>query len=153
MEIQDSKYDISVTYDLSNHLKVPTLKRNNQSTSSNGFFHARFSVLSALWTPVKLRICNYSYRHHCESVVHSISMIDIIIPKKLSLVYIVRLFIVGLRHGLLKVDTTTLTQSLSFQLWKMITLLLTMKKLKLFSLNKFINWKNILFVKIISIVW
>ena len=26
MEVQDSKYDVSVTYDLSNYLKVPTLK-------------------------------------------------------------------------------------------------------------------------------
>ena len=118
MEVQDSKYDVSVTYDLSNHLKVPTLKRNNQSTSLNGPFHARFSVSSALLTPVKLRIYNCSNHHHCESVVYNGSMIDILIPKILSLLYIVRLFIVKLNHGFLKVDTTTLTQCLSFQLWK-----------------------------------
>ena len=45
-------------------------------------------------------------------------MIDILIPKILSLLYIVRLFIVKLHHSFLKVDTTTLTQCLSFQLWK-----------------------------------
>ena len=76
MEVQDSKYDVSATYDLLNHLKVLTLKRNNHST-----LHARFSVLSALLTSVKLRIYNCLHRHHCESVVHSGSMIDIIIPK------------------------------------------------------------------------
>ena len=32
MEVQDSKQDVLVMYDLSNHLKVPTPKRNNQST-------------------------------------------------------------------------------------------------------------------------
>ena len=58
MEVQDSKYDVSVTYDLSNHLKFPILKISNQSTSSNGSFYARFSVLSELSTPAKLRIYN-----------------------------------------------------------------------------------------------
>ena len=81
MAVQDSKYDVSATYDLLNHLKVLTLKRNNHSTSSNGSLHTRFSVLSALLTSVKLRIYNCLHRHHCESVVHSGSMIDIIIPK------------------------------------------------------------------------
>ena len=110
MEVQDSKYDVSVTYDLSNHVKVTTLKRNNKSTSSNGSFHARFSVLSTLLTPVNLRIYNCSHYHHYESVAHSGSMIDITIPNNISLFYIVCLFIVGIHHGLLKVDTITLTQ-------------------------------------------
>ena len=82
MKVQDSKYDVSATYDLSNHLTVPTLKSNNHSTLSNGSFHARFCVLSVLLTPAKLRIYDCAHRHHCESVVHSGSMIDIIIPKK-----------------------------------------------------------------------
>ena len=64
MEVQDSKYDDSVTYGLSNYLKVPTLKRNNQSTSSNRYSHARFSVLSALLTVVKLKIYKCTHRHH-----------------------------------------------------------------------------------------
>ena len=128
MEVQDSKYDVSPTYDLSNYMKVPTLKRNSPLTSSNCSFHTRFSVLSALLTPIKLRMYNCSHRHHCESVVHSGSMIDIIIPKIISSLYVVRWFIVEFHYGLLKVDTITLTQGLSFQLWKKITLLLTLNK-------------------------
>ena len=115
MEVQETKYDISVTYDLSNHLKVPSLKNNNQLTSSNGSFHVRFSVLSALFRPGKLGLYICSYRHHCESVVHSRLMIDIIIPKMLSLFYIMHWFIVELHLGLLKVDTATLTLGLIIQ--------------------------------------
>ena len=36
-------------------------------------------MISTLLTPIKLRIYNCSHRHHCESVVHRGSMIDIII--------------------------------------------------------------------------
>ena len=152
MEVKESKYDVSVTYDLSNYLKVPTMKRNNQSTSSNRSYHAQLSVLSALLNPVKLRIYNCSHCHHCESVAHSRSMIDIIILKIISLFYIVCLFIVELHHSLLKVDTTTQTQYYFVQWRKMITLL-TIKKQKLFFLTNFVNWTNVRFVKIISMVW
>ena len=79
MEVKPSTCDVSVTYDLSNHMKPPTHKRTSPPTSSIGSFHARFSVLSALLTSIKLRIHNCLHRHHCESVVHSGSMIDIVI--------------------------------------------------------------------------
>ena len=69
IEVQESKYDVSVTYDLLNHLKAPTMKRNNQPTLSNESYHTRFSVLSTLSIPVKLRIYNCSHRHYCESLV------------------------------------------------------------------------------------
>ena len=110
MEVKDSKYVVVATYDLSNHMKIPIQKRNSPPTSSNYLFHARFRVLSALLTPIKLRIYNCSYRHHCKSVVHSGSIIDIVIPKNLSSFYIVLWFIVELHHDLLlKVDIITLT--------------------------------------------
>ena len=80
-EIKQSTYD--ATYDLSNYTKISTQKKNCLPTSLNGSFHARFSGLSALITPIKLRIYNCSHRHHCESVVYSGSMIDIVIPKKI----------------------------------------------------------------------
>ena len=85
-EAKPSTYDVSATYDLSNHMKIPTHERNSPPTSSNGSFHALFSVLSVLLTHFKLRICNCSHRHHCESVVHSKSMIDIVISKKYCIV-------------------------------------------------------------------
>ena len=62
------------------------MKRNNQSTSSNGSFHTRSSILSELLTSVKLMIYSCSRHHHCKSVVHSGSMIDIIIRKKYFIV-------------------------------------------------------------------
>ena len=130
MKVQETKYDISVTYDLSNHLKVPTMKINNQSTSSNGYSHAWFSVFSVLLTSVKLRMYNCSHRHHYESVVHSESIIDIIFPKKKFIV---------LHRALVHYENSswfiengyyhTNKQGYSFQLWKMITLL-KMKKRK-----------------------
>ena len=78
--------DMSLSYDLCNHVKVPTTKPISrqskiQPTSSGTLtFHGRYSVISSLLTPIKLRIYNCSHRHHCESVVHQGSMIDIIIP-------------------------------------------------------------------------
>ena len=84
----ENNYDMSLSYDLCNHVKVPITKpassKSNTlpNTSSTLTFHGRFSVISTLLTPIKLRIYNYSHRHHCESVVHRGSMIGIIIPKK-----------------------------------------------------------------------
>ena len=62
------------------------MRRNKESTSTVESLHGQFSVLSALLTPFKLKIYNYSHRHHCESVVHSGSIIDIIIPKNCFIV-------------------------------------------------------------------
>ena len=86
VENNDNNYDMSLTYDLCNHVKVPTTKQalsksqTITNTSSIIHFHGRFSVISALLTPNKLRIFNCSHIHHCESIVHRGSMIDIIIP-------------------------------------------------------------------------
>ena len=77
-----SNYDMSLSYQLCNHVKVPvpksTSKKSNSSpsTSSTTHFHGRFSVISTLLTPIKLRVYNCSHRHHCESIVHQRSMID-----------------------------------------------------------------------------
>ena len=82
----ENNYDMSLSYDLCNHVNVPITKPASKksktlpNTSSTLTFHERFSVISTLLTPIKLRIYNCSHRHHCESVVHRGSMIDIIIP-------------------------------------------------------------------------
>ena len=82
----ENNYDMSLSYDLCNHVQVPITKPASKksktlpNTSSTLTFHERFSVISTLLTPIKLRIHNCSHRHHCESVVHRGSMIDIIIP-------------------------------------------------------------------------
>ena len=39
------------------------------------------------FTPIKLVIFNYSHIHHCESVVHGGSIIDIIIPKNCVILF------------------------------------------------------------------
>ena len=49
LENNDNNYDIPLTYDLCNHVKVPTIKQT--SSSSIISFHGRFSVISALLTP------------------------------------------------------------------------------------------------------
>ena len=77
---------MSLSYDLCNHVKIRIIKQASSksktipNTSSTLTFHGRFSVISTLLTPINLRIHNFLHRHHCESVVHRGSMIDIIIP-------------------------------------------------------------------------
>ena len=127
MEVKQSTYDVSATYDLPNYMKIPTQKKNSPTTSSNGSFNARFSVLSALLTPITLRIYNWSYRHHCESVVHSGSMIDIVIPKKSFIILHSALVHCGTSSWFVKSGYYHTNTRSFFQLRKKITLLLTLK--------------------------
>ena len=64
----DLSKDDNNFYDLSNHLKVPQTKRGKNKNLINNVkdFHARFSVLSALRSPIKLKLWNCSHRHHFE---------------------------------------------------------------------------------------
>ena len=60
---KDLSKDVNNSCNLSNHLKVPQTKRGkNNSTSNVKYFHARFSILSALRSPIKLKLWNYSHR-------------------------------------------------------------------------------------------
>ena len=127
-EVKPSTCDVLATYDLSNHIKIPTHKRKYPPTSSIDSFHARFSVLSALLTPNKLRIYNYSHRHRCKSVVHSGSMIDITIPTKYFIVLHSALVHCGTPSWFVESGYYHTNTRSSFQLWKNITLLLTLKK-------------------------
>ena len=69
-------------YDLSNHQKAPLIKRGKNNTTSNvKDFHARFSLLSALRSPIKLKLWNCSHRHHSEKNIHRRSIIEVIIPE------------------------------------------------------------------------
>ena len=73
LENNRSNYDMSLSYHLCNHVKVPVPKSTSKTTttSSTTNFHGSFSVISnTLLTPIKLRVYNCSHRHHCESVVH-----------------------------------------------------------------------------------
>ena len=85
--VYDKIFDISKTYDLSNHSKVPVKKRNETTTLEVHSFLGRFSVLSALLTPFKLKIYNRSPQHYCESMVHNDSMMDIVIPVNYFIVF------------------------------------------------------------------
>ena len=80
---KDLSRDVNDSYDLSNHLKVPQTKRGKNQNSTNNVkdFHARFSVLSALRSPIKLKLWNCSHRRHSERIVHRGSIIEIIIPE------------------------------------------------------------------------
>ena len=80
--------------DLSNHSKVSLPKRGKTNSTNNvKAFHARFSVLSALRSPIKLKLWNCSHRHHFEKIVHRGSMIEVIIPEDCFI-----LFSCGLVH-------------------------------------------------------
>ena len=110
----DKDFDFPKTHDLSNHTKVPVKKRNVTIISQVDHFHGRYSVLSVLLTPLKLKIYNCSHQHHCESMMYNGSIMDIIIPVKYFIV-IVHLFIVELHNGMLKMDFTIQIQDYSFQ--------------------------------------
>ena len=70
------------SYDLSNHQKVTPIKRGKNNTTSNAKdFHARFSVLSALRSPIKLKLWNCFHRHYSIKFGHRESMIEVIIPE------------------------------------------------------------------------
>ena len=68
------------TYDLSNHIKVPTKKRKDKHAGNIKMFHGRFNVFSDLISPFKLKIFNCSHRHSSESTVHQGSLLEVIIP-------------------------------------------------------------------------
>ena len=57
---KDLSKDVNDSHDLSNHLKVPQTKRGKHQNATNNVkdFHARFSVLSALMSPIKLKLWN-----------------------------------------------------------------------------------------------
>ena len=77
---KDISRDVNNSYNLSNHQKVPLIKRCKNNTTSNvKYFHARFSVLSALISPIKLKLWDCSHRHHSEKIVHRGSIIEVII--------------------------------------------------------------------------
>ena len=128
MEVQDSKYDVSAAYDLLNHMKIPSQKKKTSPPiSSNGSFHAQFIVLSALLTPIKLRKDNCSHRRHCESVVHSGYMIDIVILKQSVIVLHSALVHCGTPSWFVESEYYHTNTRSFFQLCKKLILLLTLK--------------------------
>ena len=61
--------DVNNSYDLSKHLKVPLINRGKNNTASNvKYFHIRFSVLSTLRSPIRLKLWNCFHRHHSEKL-------------------------------------------------------------------------------------
>ena len=84
---KEKSYNITQTYDLSNHTKVLIEERHEKTTSLVNTFHGRFSVLSALLTPIKLNVYNFLLRYCGESKVHSGSMIEIIIPQNCFILF------------------------------------------------------------------
>ena len=68
-------------YDLKNHIIVPKKRRSENNSSSIKGFHGRFSVISALRSPIKLKIFNCSHRHSMNSIVHQGSAIEVNIPE------------------------------------------------------------------------
>ena len=80
---KDISKDANKSYDLINHQKGPISKRakSNNTTSNIKKFHARFRVLSALRSAIKLKIWSCSHRHYSKRTVHRGLMIKVIIPE------------------------------------------------------------------------
>ena len=68
------------------------LKKGTTTMSNINNFHGRFSVLSAIRSPFKLKIYNCSHHHHLESTVQKGPMIEVIIPDFFSQCFIVIMF-------------------------------------------------------------
>ena len=64
-------------YVLSNHIIVQKRSENNSSNIKS--FHGRFSVISTLRSPIKLKIFNCSHLHSIYSIVNQGSSIEVII--------------------------------------------------------------------------
>ena len=59
---KDKSKGVNNSYALSNYQKIPVIERAKNNTTSNvKDFHARFSVLSALRSPMKLKLWNCSH--------------------------------------------------------------------------------------------
>ena len=58
-----------------------------QTTSKIHYFRGRFSLLSTLCTPLKLKLFNCSDRHHLEKIMYRGSMIKIIIPENYFIMF------------------------------------------------------------------
>ena len=57
------------------------------TTSNINYFYGRFSVLSVLRIPFKLKIFNCSYYYRSELAVHRGSMVEVIIPKNCFIMF------------------------------------------------------------------
>ena len=72
--------ELTRAYDLSNHIKVPIKRRSDNHSSNIKCFDGKFSVISTLRNPIKLKIFNCFHRHSIESLVYQGSAIEVIIP-------------------------------------------------------------------------
>ena len=63
-------------------------KRKTDKNSSNiKGVHGRFNVISALRSPIKLKIFNCSYRHSIDSIIHQGSVIEAIIHENCFIIF------------------------------------------------------------------
>ena len=72
---------------LSNHIKVPTKRKGDNHSSYFLKLHGRFRVISALRSPFKLKIFNYSHRHSIEFIVHQGSAIEVMISENFFIIF------------------------------------------------------------------
>ena len=143
-KIKTTQFNISKTCDLSNHTKVPVTKRNITTTPHVDSFNGRFSVLSVLLTPLKLKIYNCSHRHHCESMIHNGSMMEIIISVNFIYYFHSALLHCGTPSWYIEIMYIIRIQDHSIKI-------LFMKLQKLFFLISFVVMRSVLLVIIISL--
>ena len=79
--------DTTRAYNLRNLIIVVKKRRSEKKSSNIKGFHGRFSVISALRSPIKLKIFNCFHRHSIDSIVHQGSKIEVIIPKNCFILF------------------------------------------------------------------
>ena len=154
----DNNYDMSLSYDLCNHVQVlitkPASKKSKTlpNTSSTLTFHGRFSVISTLLTPIKLRIYNCSHIHRCESVVHRGSMIDIIIPTNCFILLHCALIHCGSPSWFIESGSYHQNTRSFFTIVEN-NYHVVNKRTETILPDQFLIWRHVRFVLIISMVW
>ena len=73
-------------YDLKSHNSTQKRRSENNSSNIKGF-HGRFNVISALRSPINLKIFHCSHRHSIDSIVHQGSAIEVIIPENCFILF------------------------------------------------------------------
>ena len=137
-------YHKNMTYPIM--ARFPITKKNEKSTSIITSFYGRFSVLNILTTPFKLNNYNCSYRHHCESMVHNGSMMEIVLQLIILSYFTVCLFIVEVHVGISIKKFIIQILDYSFLSLKNVIILLVNLYNTFFLFSSVVS-KNILYVK------
>ena len=85
---------------MSNYVKYRVIQCKKTTTTNITLFHGRYSFLSVLEIPFRLKILNYSNHHHSKSMVHIGYMNEAKILVAYFIVFIVHLYTMHINLGI-----------------------------------------------------